>query len=59
MRVIVNFKEVNYGCVELEVDETKPNYENEIYEKAWGKIAEGDDVIWGKSDTDIQNWEKE
>lgn len=58
MKVEVSFKEVNYGWVEVEVDETKPNYEDDIYEKAWDKIAEGDDVHWGKTDSDILTWEK-
>lgn len=59
MKVLVCIKEVNYGYVEVEVDETKPGYEDEIYEKAWDEIAEGDNVEWGKTDTDIVNWEKE
>ena len=59
MKVLVSVKEVNYGYVEVEVDETKPGYEDEIYEKAWDEIAEGDNVEWGKTDTDIVNWEKE
>jgi hypothetical protein len=42
MKVQVNFKETNYGWVEVEVDETNPNYEDDIYEKAWDKITEGD-----------------
>jgi hypothetical protein len=57
MKVQVNFKETNYGWVEVEVDETNPNYEDDIYEKAWDKITEGD-VRWGKTDSDITNWEK-
>lgn len=59
MKVLVCIKEVNYGYVEVEVDETKPGYEDEIYEKAWDEIAEGDNVEWGKTDTDIVNWKKE
>ena len=59
MKVLVCVKEVNYGYVEIEVDETKPGYEDEIYEKAWDEIAEGDNVEWGKTDTDIVSWEKE
>lgn len=58
MKVLVCIKEVNYGYVEVEVDETKPDYEDKIYEKAWDEIAEGDNVEWGKTDTDIVNWEK-
>lgn len=58
MKVQVYFKEINYGFVEVEVDETKPNYTDKIYEKAWDKISEGDDVVWGKTNTDITDWEK-
>lgn len=58
MKVSVCIKEVNYGYVEVEVDETKPGYEDKIYEKAWDEIAEGDNVEWGKTDTDIINWER-
>ena len=59
MKVLVCIKEVNYGYVEVEVDETKAGYEDKIYEKAWDEIAEGDNVEWGKTDTDIVNWKKE
>lgn len=61
MKVLVCIKEVNYGYVEVEVDETKAGYEDKIYEKAWHEIAEGDNIEWGKTDTDIVNivnWEK-
>lgn len=61
MKVLVCIKEVNYGYVEVEVDETKAGYEDKIYEKAWHEIAEGDNVEWGKTDTyivNIVNWEK-
>lgn len=58
MKVQVNFKEVNYGWVEVEVDETKPGWEDEIYEKAWDEIAMGDNVQWGKTDSDITTWER-
>lgn len=58
MKVLVSVKEVNYGYVEIEVDETKPGYESEIYEKAWDEIAEGDNIEWVNTNTDIVNWVK-
>ena len=60
MIVRVYFTEVNYGYVEVEVDETNPKhiYEQEIYDKAWDAIAEGDDVVWTKTDSDITDWEE-
>lgn len=58
MKIQVYLEEVTYGSVEVEVDETKPNYEDEIYAKAWDKISEGDDVVWVKTNTDITDWEK-
>ena len=53
MKVEVQIKEVNYGFVTIEVEN-----EDEIYERAWDKIAEGDEVDWGKTDTDIINWKE-
>lgn len=58
MKVQVYFKEVNYGFVEVDVDEMKPNYEDEIYEKAWEEISEGDNVEWDRTNSDIIDWEK-
>lgn len=58
MKVQVYFKEVNYGFVEVEVDEMKPNYEDEIYEKAREEISEGDNVEWDRTNSDIIDWEK-
>lgn len=56
---MVSIKEVNYGYVEIEVDETKPGYEDKIYEKAWDEIGVGDNIVWGNTNTEIANWVEE
>lgn len=56
---MVSIKEVNYGYVEIEVDETKPGYEDKIYEKAWDEIGMGDNIVWGNTNTEIANWVEE
>lgn len=72
MKVRVKFREINYGYVDVEVDETKvsgdechilhnvgttkPDYMDEIEEKAWDKIENGDVAEWERTDTDIISW---
>jgi hypothetical protein len=49
MKVRAYVKEVNYGYVDLEVED-----ESEIYDKVW----EYGQVEWTKTDADIKDWEK-
>ena len=51
----VNFKEVNYGWLEIEVPDNAT--EDEILEKAWDKATE-EDINWGKTNCDITDWEE-
>lgn len=55
MKVIVNFKEVNYGYWEVEVPDNAT--EQEIYDIAWDKYGESE-INYGKCDMDITDIEK-
>lgn len=55
MKLTVNFKEVNYGWLEIEVPDNATD--EEIMEKAWDEFWRGG-LQWGKTNTDITNWEE-
>ena len=54
-KLTVNFKEVNYGWLEIEVPDNATD--EEIMEKAWDEYGAGD-CEWGKCDCDITDWEE-
>lgn len=51
----VNFKEINYGWLEIEVPDNATD--EEIMETAWDTYGSGD-CNWGKCDCDITDWEE-
>lgn len=58
MKVNVYVKEINYGIISLEVDDTKEGWEDKMYEKVYDMYGEGR-TNWGDIDFQIEDWEED